>query len=167
MSGAAVKAADLFLSEGIIISTKGRVPVQEVYYPAYHKPNDETRPLFVLIDGDTASAAEIFAVSLQEQGRARIIGSQSKGKGTLQKLITLSGGGVLAVTNSLFKTPAGTFLNKKGIRPDVCTFEQAETADVDDLIKKGKVLCAREKRENNVLETEIVKTLMDRLFPQN
>ena len=167
MSGAAVDAANIFLKEGIIVSTQGKFSTSEIYYLAQEDIKDDERTVFILIDGQTASAAEIFAAAMQEQGRARIIGTQSKGKGTLQKLISLSGGGVLAITNSLFKTPSGRILNGKGITPDVCTFEQEETANVESLIKRGQVFCAREEREDNVLEMKIVEALTAYMLSKN
>ena len=165
MSGAAVKAADLFLREGVIVSTQGKNNTEDVFYTAHATIDDDKRLLFLFIDGQTASAAEIFVSALQEQGRARVIGTQSKGKGTLQKLISLAEGGVLAVTNSYFKTPSGKMLHHKGVTPDVCTFEQSDSANIEDLLEKKRGACAQEPRENSLLEKEVAQFLIDSLLP--
>ena len=117
MLGEAIKAADLFLDGGIVVSTKGKLP-EEVFYTAYEGDMWHGKPITVLVDRDTASAAEVLAAALQEQGRAEIAGDKTKGKGSVQKLVLLSGGSVLAVTSSFFMTPSGRELNGKGVVPD-------------------------------------------------
>ena len=118
MLGEAIKAAGLFLDSGIVASVRGKPADEEVYYTA--DPGDiwQGKPITVLVDEETASAAEVIAAALQEQGRAEIAGSKTKGKGSIQKLIILPGGSVLAVTSGFFMTPSGRELNGKGITPD-------------------------------------------------
>ena len=118
MLGEAIKAAGLFLDGGIVASVRGKPADEEVYYTA--DPGDiwQGKPITVLVDEETASAAEVLAAALQEQGRAEIAGSKTKGKGSIQKLIILPGGSVLAVTSGFFMTPSGRELNGNGIAPD-------------------------------------------------
>ncbi len=161
MLGMAIDVADMFLNDGIIASTKGKKQNEEVYYNA--NLNEEVKivkPLFILVDKDTASSAEIFAAALQEQGIAKVIGTQTKGKGTMQKLISLPNGGVLAITNGFFMKPSGAELNEKGIIPDICTFEMPETKDVANLIKQQDGTCQRESRIDSELEFKVVDFLI-------
>ncbi len=165
MAGEAIKVAELFLDGGIVASTKGKAPQEETYYNAAESDVWQGKPIFILVDGATASAAEILTAALQEQGRAKVIGVLTKGKGTMQKLIGLNGGGVLAVTNGFFMTPSGNDLNNKGVVPDVCTFEQAEDSDVEMLIGKQNAACATEIRENSELELDIALYLLQKEIP--
>ncbi len=117
----AVRVSDLFLTNGRIVSTRGRHPESERDYLA--KRNDIARdlPIAVLIDGKSASAAEIVAAALQDQHRAVVIGSSSYGKGTVQTVARLPNDGELTLTWSHFVTPSGYVLHGLGVPPTVCT----------------------------------------------
>lgn len=160
MAGEAVKIADLFLDGGIIASAKGKKDNEETFYNAGDGDVWQMKPVFVLVDEETASAAEILAAALQEQGRAKVIGTKTRGKGTMQKLIALENGGVLAVTEGFFLTPSGRELNNSGIVPDVCTFEMPPSKNVENLLKEQSGNCGAEKRTDNRLEMNIVKFLV-------
>ena len=160
MPGEAIMAVDLFLDAGIIISSKGKDVIEETYYNADAKMLWQGKKIFALVDGETASAAEILAVSLQEQGRAKIIGTATKGKGSMQKLIELPTGSVVAVTNGFFIAPSGNELNGKGVIPDVCTFEMPNDKNIDNLVKQQDGQCYAESRSDSELEMNIVKALM-------
>lgn len=101
----AIEAADLFLDAGIIVSTKGR-DEKEVFYNADEKEIFKGANILILVDKQTASSAEMFAKTLEEQGRAKIEGGQTYGKKTLQNLIDLPSGGVAAVTEAYFRLPS-------------------------------------------------------------
>jgi C-terminal processing protease CtpA/Prc len=116
--------------------------------------------VFILVDGNSASAAEILTAALKEQGIAKVIGTMTKGKGSMQKLIGLETGSVLAITNSFFMTPANNEIHKKGIKPDICTFELAENTDIKGLLQRKDGDCYKENRENTQLETKIVYYLL-------
>lgn len=149
MLGEAIKIADLFLDEGIIASIKGKKTDEEVYYVAEEDDWFAHKPIVILVDGNSASAAEVLTAALQEQKRATVIGTGTKGKGTVQKLIKLyPEGGVLAITNGFFMTPSGKKLNKKGIVPDICTFGEVQ------YINNGNK-CPPDERENS--ETELAE----------
>ncbi len=160
MPGEAIMAVDLFLDTGIIISSKGKDITEETYYNADAELMWQGKKIFVLVDEETASSAEILAVSLQEQGRAKIIGTSTKGKGSMQKLIELPTGSVVAVTNGFFITPSGNELNGKGVIPDICTFEMPDDKNIDNLLKQQDGQCYAESRSDTELEMNIVKTLM-------
>ena len=157
MLGEAIEVADLFLDEGIIASTKGKNKVEEVYYLADKNELFAGKPMVILVDGNTASAAEVLAVALQEQTRAKIVGTGTKGKGSIQKLINIHPeGGVLAVTNGFFMTPSGKELNHKGIVPDICTFGEIKKMSND---KK----CPADERETSEIELDEAKKMLDSL----
>lgn len=117
----AVRTADVFLSQGEIIRTRGRHPDSIQFYGAEDGDLAAGLPLVVLIDGRSASAAEITAAALQDRGRGIVIGTTSFGKGTVQTVIRLPNDGEFTLTWSRFITPSGYLLHELGVRPTVCT----------------------------------------------
>lgn len=118
MASEAIKIADLFLDGGIITSTRGKDENSITYYSADEAEKFTGKDVEIWISEKTASAAEILAAALQEQGRAVIKGEKSFGKGTMQQLILLPSKSVLAVTSGYFQTPSGRELNKIGVIPN-------------------------------------------------
>ena len=116
---AAVEVADEFLAEGIIVSGTGRVRQSQFEQIAVAGDGLETVPLVVLVDGASASAAEIVAGALQDHGRARIVGEQTYGKGSVQTVMPLGEGSAIKLTTSRYLTPSGRSINGSGIAPDV------------------------------------------------
>ena len=160
VSSEAVLVADLFLDSGIILQVSGKNENEAVFYNANENVIWKNKPLFILTDGNTASAAEILTASLKEQGVAKVVGTTTKGKGTMQKLIGLKSGSVLAVTNNMFYTPSSNEINEKGVVPDICTFEVSEGQNIDKLIDKKQIWCYAESRENSEIEYKIVQNLL-------
>ncbi len=121
----AVAAADLFLDHGRIVSTHGRHPDSHQFFDA--TPGDVTDglPIVVLINGNSASAAEIVAAALQDSGRAAVIGSNSYGKGTVQTVLTMPNDGELTLTWARFHAPSGYPLDRLGVLPTICTNDGA------------------------------------------
>ena len=115
----ALKVASMFCDNEIITYTSGRDKKDKKYYTSEKNPLF-TKPLVVMIDGDTASAAEVLAAALQEQSRAKLIGTHSFGKGTIQSVTKMSNDGKLVLTTEQFYTPSGKTIHKIGIEPDVC-----------------------------------------------
>jgi carboxyl-terminal processing protease len=117
----AVLAADSVLSSGVVVTTVGRDPEASVVWHA--RPDDITAgvPIVVLVDGGTASAAEILAAGLQDHGRAVVVGSATLGKGLVQAVAVLPNGGELYVSWSRVIAPAGFPLQSLGVLPQVCT----------------------------------------------
>lgn len=138
----AVDVADLFIADGPIISTRGRHPLSNQAYEA--RPGDigEDLPVVALIDGKSASAAEIVAAALQDSGHAVIVGSTSYGKGTVQSLIELPNQGELHLTWSRFHAPSGYALHGLGVLPNICTDDavQGPTPSPDALIHEAIAL---------------------------
>jgi len=116
-----IKVADLFLANGRISETRGRHPDSLQFYDASGRDMAYGRPVVVLVDGKSASAAEVTAAALQDQGRAIIIGTSSFGKGTVQTVISLPNEGEITLTWSRLITPSGYRLQGLGIFPMICT----------------------------------------------
>ena len=114
----AVLAASVFLPEDeVVVSTSSRTQGRTVYKTV--GDNLPPRPVVVLIDRNTASAAEILAAALADDAGAKVVGTRSFGKGVFQQEIGLSNGGALKLTIGEYFTPDGTNLAGKGIHPDV------------------------------------------------
>ena len=125
----AVEVSDDFLNSGEIVSTRGRHPEDSDRYDA--KPGDITdgKPVIVLINGGTASAAEIVAGALQDDRRATVVGMTSFGKGSVQTIIPLGqNGGALRLTTARYYTPSGHSIQALGITPDVAVAQGDEDA---------------------------------------
>ncbi|MDZ7711613.1 MAG: S41 family peptidase [Rhodovibrio sp.] len=124
----AVDVADLFVRHGRLVSTHGRHPDSHQYFTA--RPNDvgDDRPVVVLIDSGSASAAEIVAAAIQDNRRGVVVGSLSYGKGTVQTVLRLPNRGELTLTWARFHAPSGYALAGRGVTPDVCTSRQPDPA---------------------------------------
>jgi carboxyl-terminal processing protease len=130
----AVAVADLFMNGGRIVSTHGRTPESQQYFDATSGDITNGLPIAVLINGNSASAAEIVAAALQDSGRAVIIGSNSYGKGTVQTVQELPNSGELALTWARYYAPSGYTLNHIGVLPQICT--NAGDEDATDLLSE-------------------------------
>ena len=118
----AIGVADAFLDQGTIVITKGREEMQR----SEASPGDITdgKKLVVLINGGSASAAEIVAGALQDHHRATLVGTRSFGKGSVQTIIPLGSNGALMLTTARYYTPSGRSIQAKGIEPDAVVEEE-------------------------------------------
>lgn len=135
----AVRVADEFLEDGVIVSTRGRHG--ELLEEARARPGG-TRPpwpMVVLVDHFSASAAEIVAGALQDHRRATIVGTRTWGKGSVQNLIELPDGSALKLTVARYYTPNGTSIQAHGIDPDI-EVEQLDAATLERLRRQGIVV---------------------------
>lgn len=113
-----VEVADKFIEQGSIVSTKGRSPGEDFNYTA-QRTGTWRVPLVVLIDGDSASAAEILAGALRDHHRATIVGVKSYGKGSVQGIFPLTAGGAgVRLTTAKFYSPLGKPFSRVGVEPD-------------------------------------------------
>jgi carboxyl-terminal processing protease len=116
---AAVAVADTFLDGGVIVSAKGRTPESKFEMKATPGDDLDGAPIVVLVNGGSASAAEIVAGALKDNHRATLMGRTTFGKGSVQTVIPLSGDRAIKLTTSLYYTPSGVSINHRGIEPDI------------------------------------------------
>lgn len=114
---AAVESADLFLNQGLIVTTKSRSEGDQQFQalPSFEFQNLK---LGILINKRSASAAEVFTAALKEHKRAWVVGENSYGKGVVQKLFPLPSGAALQMTVSHYYTPNGNMIEGQGIQPN-------------------------------------------------
>jgi len=125
----AVAVADQFIRQGRIISTRGRHPDSMQKFDATPDDIADGLPMVVLVDGRSASAAEIVAAALQDSGRAVVVGASSFGKGSVQTVTRLPNDGELFLTWSRIYTPAGYTLHRQGVQPSICTSNDVKTPE--------------------------------------
>ena len=117
-----VAVVDQVLTTGIVVTTAGRNPESNRVWPAgTGEDAAHGRPIIILVDGRTASAAEIMAAALADNGRAVVIGSSTLGKGLVQTIAPLPDGGELFVTWSRVLAPGGWPIQGLGVMPQICT----------------------------------------------
>ncbi|WP_251358900.1 S41 family peptidase [Kangiella sp. TOML190] len=114
----AVAVSDLFLQKGLIVATKGRLKDSNQEYHATSGDILRNRPMIILINNVSASASEIVAGALQDHNRATIMGTQSYGKGSVQTIYPIHGGGGVKITTALYYTPSDRSIQDLGISPD-------------------------------------------------
>ena len=115
----AIEVSDLFLNSGIIVSTKGRNPAQDIIAKSRDNVTGRNYPILVLVNGGSASAAEIVAGALKDNKRALILGTRTFGKGSVQTIMPLPDGSGLRLTTALYYTPSGISIQSSGIDPDI------------------------------------------------
>lgn len=129
---AAVQMADDVVNSGTIVSTRGRQKEGDTVYTA--KPGDllDGAPIVVLVDAGSASASEVLAGALKDLKRARIVGSRTFGKGSVQSLLPLDNGDAVKLTTARYYTPSGKSIQGVGIRPDVIVRADGKQASAGD-----------------------------------
>ncbi len=151
---AAVQVADDLLEKGGIVSTRGRISISDARFDA--TPGDLLKgaPMVVLADAGSASASEVLAGALRDNGRARVVGSRSFGKGSVQTVLPLPNNTAIKLTTARYFTPSGRSIQAKGIVPDIVVEEtpnggssfRLREADLEHHLENGKEP-ARENKE--------------------
>ena len=127
-----ISVSSLFIEKGVIVKTKERGQKPQTYRAAGNAVLPKA-PLVVLVDGHTASAAEIVTGALKDHRRATVVGSRTFGKGVIQQLMPLSNGGALDLTIGRYFTPSGFSLGGKGIKPNIVVPKKASPAEALDV----------------------------------
>jgi len=115
----AVEVADAFLASGVIVTADGRTPDARFRMDATPGELLGGTRIAVLVNGGSASAAEILAGALKDNGRAVLVGRRTYGKGSVQTVIPLADGRALKLTTSHYSTPSGAMIDQRGIDPDL------------------------------------------------
>lgn len=141
----AIRVADLFLEEGVIVYTDGRLESQKQKYFAHKDEREPKYPIVVLINGGSASASEIVAGALQDHKRALIVGTQSFGKGSVQTILPMENGSALRLTTALYYTKSGRSIQAQGIKPDIVVEARRFPKDSEELLEEDEVMPRRER----------------------
>jgi carboxyl-terminal processing protease len=155
----AVATADLFLADGVIVSVRGR-STREDRTASAGGPY-ESLPVSLVVNGYTASAAEILAAALQENGRAVVVGTQTFGKGTVQRAIELLDGSALRLTVSRFFSPGGTAIQGNGVVPDLTLADPVVEPAVAPALRETDLPGALEVPDASVPRFDAAATIED------
>lgn len=136
----AIAVSDLFLNGGKIVYTDGRKPEDRAEYLAHKEGTYTGFPIVVIINGGTASAAEIVSGALQDNNRAIIVGVRSFGKASVQTIRPLSDGSALKLTIARYYTPSGRSIQAKGIDPDVVVEQKVASQETTQTFIREKDL---------------------------
>lgn len=152
----AQSVAEEFIGDGTIFSTQGRHPDSQRTYRSSSR-RTVALPMVVLVNGNSASAAEIVAAALQDRGRAVVVGTTSYGKGTVQTVVRLPNEGELVLTWSRLVAPSGYTWNEFGVLPNICTAKVADIAKLGlETVDANRATLRRWHAERNPSPQEVM-----------
>jgi carboxyl-terminal processing protease len=161
---AAIEVTDAFIDQGLIVSTKGRDEFLDSKYEATNATVLANEPIVVLINGGSASAAEIVAGALQDHERAVLIGTPSFGKGSVQTILALENKYALKLTTALYYTPNGRSIQATGIQPTIQVSEGEALIESDTRIREADL---PKHLENASKQSGNSEKIVDRLTEDN
>ena len=161
---AAIEVTDAFINEGLIVSTKGRDEFLGSKYEATNATILADQPIVVLINGGSASAAEIVAGALQDHERALLIGTPSFGKGSVQTILALENKYALKLTTALYYTPNGRSIQATGIQPTIQVSAGEALIETDTRIREADL---PKHLENASEQSGSSDKIVDRLTDDN
>ncbi len=132
----AIRVSDIFLDDGLIVYTDGRLESQKQKYFAKNDGDEPKYPIVVLINGGSASASEIVAGALQDSKRALIVGTQTFGKGSVQTILPMDSGAALRLSTALYFTRNGRSIQAEGIKPDVTVEARRYPKDTEEVLEE-------------------------------
>jgi carboxyl-terminal processing protease len=147
----AIKISDRFIDSGLICSVEGRKEDQKMKFYAHPDGNLARYPLVVLVNGGSASGAEIVAGAIQDHGRGILVGTQTFGKGSVQTIIPLKDGSGLRLTTARYYTPSGRSIQAKGIVPDIVVKPSRPEEEKEVVVPK---LPAEKDLERHLMDVE-------------
>lgn len=127
----ALALCDMFMDDGLILNVRGRFPHSSREYFARKGTEISAPSVAVIVNGGSASASEVLAGALRENGRAKLVGTRTFGKGSVQSIMELGGGAGVKITTARFFTPGGDAIGDRGIEPDVVV--EGGVGDGEDL----------------------------------
>ena len=142
MLSEAIAVADLFLTEGLITFTKSQLPSREKEFFATGGDIIDGIPIVILIDGNSASAAEIVAGALSENERALLVGTKTFGKGSVQSILHLQEDISIKLTTAHYFTPNGESIQNKGLQPDILLSEISDSVLIHEAVRLLESLAA-------------------------
>lgn len=156
---AAIDVADSFLPDGLIVTTRGRDSFLDSSYEAKSDTVITDAPIVVLINGGSASAAEIVAGALQDHERAVVIGTPSFGKGSVQTILSLENDYALKLTTALYYTPSGRSIQATGIQPTIQVSGGDALIESDSRTREADLPKHLENREKNAESDDLYARL--------
>jgi carboxyl-terminal processing protease len=133
----AIKVSDMFLKEGVIVSTIARAKKEKEVATASKQGRFTNFPVIVIVNEYSASASEIVSGALQDNHRALIVGERTFGKGSVQSVVPLNDGSGLKLTVARYYTPSGISIQAEGIKPDI-EIEEVDAESISKLTVKIK-----------------------------
>ena len=146
----AIGVVDMFVSEGAIVSQKGKIPEENLVYNATSSGSDLKTPLVILVNGGSASASEIVSGALQDHNRAVVVGNKTFGKGSVQVVMPINQTEALRLTIARYYLPSGRTIQAVGVTPDV-------EVSFGEIKKVEEGLSIKEKDLQKHLESELEK----------